>query len=102
MHPTATLRNRKYATINRSNANVAITSLLASSLLAPRRGFTLVELLVVITIIGILAALITVAAVGALKTMRETEIKTEINQIDDGFDEYKNKITAYPAELPDG
>ena len=32
-----------------------------------RQGFTLVELLVVITIIGILAALITVAAIGALK-----------------------------------
>ena len=35
--------------------------------LARRMGFTLVELLVVITIIGILASLITVAAVGALK-----------------------------------
>ena len=45
-----------------------------SSLLAPRssRAFTLVELLVVITIIGILAALITVAAVGALKNAHET------------------------------
>ena len=33
---------------------------------ASRVGFTLVELLVVITIIGILAALITAAGVGAL------------------------------------
>ena len=68
----------------------------ASSIQHPRSGFTLVELLVVITIIGILAGLITVAAVGALKKARETEIKTEINQIDTGFMEYKNKTTAFP------
>jgi prepilin-type N-terminal cleavage/methylation domain-containing protein len=66
-----------------------------SSLLAPR-GFTLVELLVVITIIGILAALITVAAVGALKKANETRTKAELNQIAGGMDEYKNKTTAYP------
>lgn len=61
-----------------------------------RRGFTLVELLVVITIIGILASLITVAAVGALKRARETEIKTEVDQLDGAFVEYKNRYTAFP------
>jgi prepilin-type N-terminal cleavage/methylation domain-containing protein len=67
-----------------------------SRILHARAAFTLVELLVVITIIGILAALITVAAVGALKKARQTQIKTELNEISSGFDEYKNKTTAYP------
>jgi len=45
------------------------------------QGFTLVELLVVITIIGILAALITAAGVGALKRARQAQIKVELDQI---------------------
>ncbi len=67
-----------------------------ASRLAPRTGFTLVELLVVIAIIGILVSLITVAAVGALKTSQRTRIKAEITEIANGFDEMKNKFTAYP------
>jgi prepilin-type N-terminal cleavage/methylation domain-containing protein len=63
---------------------------------APRRGFTLIELLVVITIIGILVALVTVAAIGALKAARRAQIKADISQLAGGFDEYKNKVTAYP------
>jgi prepilin-type N-terminal cleavage/methylation domain-containing protein len=61
-----------------------------------RLGFTLVELLVVITIIGILASLIVVAAVGALKTAARTRIKAELNQIAGGVDECRNKTNAYP------
>jgi prepilin-type N-terminal cleavage/methylation domain-containing protein len=59
-------------------------------------GFTLVELLVVITIIGILAALITVAAVGALKAANQARIKIDADQISGGFEKYKNDYTAYP------
>jgi prepilin-type N-terminal cleavage/methylation domain-containing protein len=70
-----------------------------SPLPAPRRAFTLVELLVVITIIGILASLITVAAVAALKNAQQTRIKVELGQIATGLEEYKNKVTAYPPNL---
>jgi prepilin-type N-terminal cleavage/methylation domain-containing protein len=68
----------------------------ASSIPHPRAAFTLVERLVVITIIGVLVALITTAAIGALKRGRETQIKSEINQLDVAFNETKNKTTALP------
>jgi prepilin-type N-terminal cleavage/methylation domain-containing protein len=63
----------------------------------PPQAFTLVELLVVITIIGILAALITVAAAGALKKAHQTEIKLELDQISQGVEDSRNKMGgAYP------
>ncbi len=60
------------------------------------RGFTLIEMLVVIAIIGVLASLITVAAMNALDTSKQTAIKTELNQINDAFTNFKNKYGAYP------
>jgi len=62
----------------------------------PRSAFTLVELLVVITIISILASLITVAAIRALSTARQAAIKTELSQISTGFERYKDKANSYP------
>ena len=67
--------------------------------LAPPRAFTLVELLVVITIIGILAGLITVAAVAALRRAKLTAIKVQVDQISGAFETYKDKTTAYPPNL---
>jgi prepilin-type N-terminal cleavage/methylation domain-containing protein len=64
-----------------------------------RIGFTLVELLVVITIIGILVALITVAASAALKKGRQTAIKVELDQISMAFEDYKGVVGSYPPNL---
>ncbi len=61
-----------------------------------RRAFTLVELLVVITIIGILAALITAAGAGALKRARQAQIKTELDQITMAYQSFKDKYGAFP------
>jgi prepilin-type N-terminal cleavage/methylation domain-containing protein len=47
----------------------------------PHSGFTLTELLVVITIIAILTSLITVAAVNALRTAKQARITMEMQLI---------------------
>jgi prepilin-type N-terminal cleavage/methylation domain-containing protein len=61
------------------------------------RAFTLTELLVVITIIAILAALITAGAVNALNASKRAAITLEIGQLADGIERFKNEQGgAYP------
>jgi len=58
-------------------------------------GFTLVELLVVITIITILAGLITVAAFNAVRATRDFGIGQEIAQLKAAIEVYKNENGGY-------
>ncbi len=74
----------------------------SQSAIAPRRAFTLVELLVVITIIGILAGLLVVAAVAAIRRAQLTAIKVEMDQISTAMESYKDRTTAYPPNLQTG
>jgi len=60
------------------------------------RGFTLVELLVVITIIAILVGLTSVAVVRAIATARQTGMKTEIDQLDLAMKAYKERYGSFP------
>ena len=64
-----------------------------------RRGFTLVEMLVVVVIIGILASLITAAAMQAKRRARIAVITLEIAQLDLACKAFKERFGEYP---PDG
>ena len=64
-------------------------------------GFTLVELLVVITIIGVIAGL-AIPAIGQVrKSMLRAAMKAELNVIEQGFDSYKTKYGDYPPDFSD-
>jgi type II secretion system protein G len=62
-------------------------------------GFTLLELLIVIVIIGILALLIIPNITSAPKKARDTQRKTDITAIRKGLEEYFVNNNAYPADL---
>jgi prepilin-type N-terminal cleavage/methylation domain-containing protein len=66
-----------------------------------RLGFTLVELLVVVAIIGILATLVTAAAFRVMTTTRITAARMKINDIEMALEMYKNKFGEYPPMLSD-
>jgi prepilin-type N-terminal cleavage/methylation domain-containing protein len=61
-----------------------------------RDGFTLVELLVVITILGILVALLVPVIFGAITTAKNAQVTGEINMLAQGLASFKNKFGDYP------
>ena len=66
-----------------------------------RRAFTLVEILTVIVIISILAALVTVAVAGAMRAGKRAAIATEMSQIAMALEQYKNEFGEYPPDFFD-
>jgi len=62
-----------------------------------RRAFTLVELLVVITIIGILVSLLMPAVQSARESGRNTTCKNHLKQLGTGFEQYQGKHKYYPS-----
>lgn len=59
-------------------------------------GFTLIELLAVIAIIGILAALVTVAAPRAIEKARITDVESDFNNIRTALATYYSDHNSYP------
>ena len=67
------------------------------------RGFTLVELLVVVTILGILAAVVTASLVGLTGTAKANACAEELRTVQVGMDAMlaKNNITSVTAQAAD-
>jgi prepilin-type N-terminal cleavage/methylation domain-containing protein len=61
-----------------------------------QKGFTIVELLIVIVVIGILAALVLNTFSGAQKRARDTERQGDINALATQLEVYYNDKGAYP------
>src|SRR6476620_953371 len=71
------------------------------SVLRKQGGFTLLELLIVIVIIGILTLLIIPNITSAPKKARDTKRKTDITTVRKGLEEYFVNNNVYPAALSD-
>ncbi|MDR3637660.1 MAG: prepilin-type N-terminal cleavage/methylation domain-containing protein [Isosphaeraceae bacterium] len=63
----------------------------------PRRlGFTLVELMVVMVVLGVLIALLVPAIGGAIKSARAAQVTAEINNIATALAQFKSTYSDYP------
>ncbi|QEG20616.1 type II secretion system protein [Mariniblastus fucicola] len=61
-----------------------------------RGGFTLTELLIGITIIGLLVGMLAVVGGGAINRAREFAVTNEITQMSQAIENFKNKYGFYP------
>ena len=66
-----------------------------------RLAFTLVEILTVVVIIGILAAIVTVAVAAAMGAAKRARIATEMGHISMAIERYKAEIDEYPPDFYD-
>ena len=69
--------------------------------LVSRRAFTLVEMLLVVTIIGILAALVIPKIVGRSEQARTTAARADLSSIKTALDAFEVDNGFYPKNIPD-
>lgn len=63
-----------------------------------RRAFTLIEMLVVIAIIGVLAALVTGVASGAARSRKVKRVESDLARLVTAIEDYKAAIGTYPPD----
>ena len=65
----------------------------------PSKGFTLIELIVVLAIIGLLASIVAPRYVRTVDNAREDSLKTSLNVMRDAIDKYAADLGRYPDSL---
>ncbi|MCL6096137.1 MAG: type II secretion system protein GspG [Patescibacteria group bacterium] len=64
-----------------------------------KKGFTLVELLIVVAIIGVLATLLMVNFVGVRQRARDAQRKSDLRQIQSALEIYRADNSSYPLAV---
>lgn len=64
-----------------------------------RRGFTLVEMLLVLMLIALLATLVTPVVTGGLQRARESTLRADLYALRKAIDDYYADTGTYPPEL---
>lgn len=70
-----------------------------SSIINTQSGFTLVELLIVIAIIGILSTLLMTNFIGVRQRARDAQRKSDVRQIQSALELYRADNGSYPAPV---
>ena len=64
-----------------------------------KKGFTLVELLIVVAIIGVLATLLMANFIGVRQRARDAQRKADLRQVQSALEFYRSDLGSYPASL---
>lgn len=67
-----------------------------------RRGFTIIEITVIIVIIGILATMLIFAVGSWRKKTAQTEVKSDLSSVSAAMENARNFNNGYPTSLPTG
>jgi len=65
------------------------------------RGFTLIEVLIVIVVIAILSMIIIPRAMAARRTAREAQLRGNLKQIRDAIERFEGTTAAWPPSVDD-